>query len=180
MTYLDIFAQAALFIGSQLPEPHTMGVRDSIGPSIIDLRSHHDLVDSWSRPRRPSGLAADRRASTMNIPIHLALVGIVSAMLAEPAIANSTIITVVPSYPATPYGTQAPATPYTTPTFTIYPPGSTKLPPQFTNPAANTYPSGAQTCVAPPYTCPASAPNTPGDACTCPTKGGGDLAGVVH
>ena len=69
---------------------------------------------------------------------------------------------------------------YVTPGFTIYPPGSPNLPPQLTSPAANTYPPGAQTCVAAPYTCAAAAPNTPGNACTCPTFGGNVVPGVVH
>jgi hypothetical protein len=77
-------------------------------------------------------------------------------------------------------GPQVGGAPFVRPGFTIYPPGATILPPQLTNPAANHYPSGAQTCVATPYTCPAPAPNTPGNACTCPTNGGGTVRGIVH
>jgi len=86
--------------------------------------------------------------------------------------------------PATPYW----ATPYwakpgalaSTPGTTVYPPNSTNLPPQLTNPDSNHFPMGAQTCSAPPYTCLASAPNTPGHACTCPTADGGIVNGVVR
>jgi hypothetical protein len=77
-------------------------------------------------------------------------------------------------------GPQLDGKPYVTPSFIIYLPGSRDLPPQLTNPAANPYPPGAQTCVAAPYTCAAPAPNTPGDACTCPTFGDNVAAGVVH
>jgi hypothetical protein len=77
-------------------------------------------------------------------------------------------------------GPQLGGKPYVTPGFTIYPPGSPNLPPQLTSPAANPYPPGAQTCVAAPYTCPAPAPNTLGNACTCPTSGGYVVPGVVH
>ena len=78
--------------------------------------------------------------------------------------------------PQTPYY----GSPYSQPSFTRYLPGAPNLPPQFTNPALNPYPMGAQTCVAPGYTCPAPAPNTPGLPCTCPTSQGGTVPGIVH
>ena len=77
-------------------------------------------------------------------------------------------------------GPQLGGAPYVRPGFTIYPPGSPNLPPQFTNPEAHPYPPGAQTCVAALYTCPAPAPNTPGNACTCPTNAVGTAPGIVH
>ena len=99
--------------------------------------------------------------------------------------ANPPSATVIsPFYPPI-YESPLPQTPYygnpiSVPGFTLYFPGATNLPPQYTGPALNPYPMGAQTCVAPGYTCPASAPNTPGLPCTCPTNQGGTVQGVVH
>ena len=90
--------------------------------------------------------------------------------------ANPPSVTVISPLPQTPYY----GSPYLQPSFTTYLPGAPNLPPQFTNPALNPYPMGAQTCVAPGYTCPASAPNTPGLPCTCPTSQGGTVPGIVH
>jgi len=46
--------------------------------------------------------------------------------------------------------------------------------------APNSYPAGAQTCVAMRYTCSAPAPNTPGNACVCQTNEGSPVQGVVR
>jgi hypothetical protein len=90
------------------------------------------------------------------------------------------VVVISPVYPQGVYGAQSPGVPYSRPSFTIYPPGAINLPPQLSDPAANVFPPGAQTCAAPPYTCPASAPNTPGNACTCPTSGDGIINGIVR
>lgn len=67
------------------------------------------------------------------------------------------------------------------PGVTIYSPGSPNPPPQFTGPAANPYPMGTQTCVAPDDTCPATTPSTPGLPCTCPINQTGEtVVGTVH
>ncbi|MBO0711997.1 MAG: hypothetical protein J2P47_12040 [Acetobacteraceae bacterium] len=94
------------------------------------------------------------------------------------AVAGPPSMTVVsPFYPPV-YESPLPqpyfGSPYSQPGF-MYSPGA-----QLTNPASNPYPMGAQTCVAPGYTCPAPAPNTPGLSCTCPTNQGGTVQGVVH
>lgn len=110
-----------------------------------------------------------------------ALMLAVAAPAAAPALANPpSVVVISPVYPPGIYGAQSPGAPYSRPSFTIYPPGSINLPPQLSNPGANVFPPGAQTCAAPPYTCPASAPNTPGKACTCPTSGGGIISGIVR
>jgi hypothetical protein len=109
----------------------------------------------------------------------VALAGAVST--AVPASANPpSVIVIPPTYPPAGYGAQSPGMPYSTPTFTIYPPGSVNLPAQFNNRSDTTFPPGAQNCSAPPYACPASAPNTPGNACTCPTNEGGIINGIVR
>ena len=46
--------------------------------------------------------------------------------------------------------------------------------------ASGPYPPGAQTCVAADLTCPASAPNTVGNRCTCPGRDGRPSFGTVH
>ena len=109
-----------------------------------------------------------------------------------PANAGSPVTTISPFYPpiygapnqpapywATPYWA-TPGTLSVTPGTTFYPSNSPNLPQQYANPALNRFPPGAQTCSAPPYTCPASAPNTPGNACTCPTEDGSTIEGTVH
>ena len=111
----------------------------------------------------------------------LAGVSLTAAIASQTARAQYSPGFVTPPYMYQPdAGPQLGGPPYQGRGFTIYPPASSSLPPQLTNPAANPYPSGAQTCVATPYTCRASAPNTPGNACTCPTKEGRLIEGVVH
>lgn len=113
------------------------------------------------------------------IPGALALAG--AASVAAPASANPpSVVVISPVYPPAVYGAQSPGTPYSTPSFTIYPPGSANLPPQLTNRSGAAFPLGAQTCSAPPYACPASAPNTPGNPCTCPINDGGTINGIVR
>ena len=92
--------------------------------------------------------------------------------------ASPSVIIVSPLYQPD-AGPQIGGPPYARPGFTIYPPSSA-LPPRLTNPAANPYSPGAQTCVAASYTCPAPAPDTPGNPCVCPTNGGGAIEGVVR
>lgn len=90
------------------------------------------------------------------IPGALALAGAVS--VAVPAFANPpSVVVISPVYPPAVYGTQSPGTPYSTPSFMIYPPASTNLPPQLNNRSGSTFPPGAQTCSVPTYVCPASA-----------------------
>jgi hypothetical protein len=84
-----------------------------------------------------------------------------TAALAGAAVAQqSSVVVVTPGYTVNPY--------------------PSVLSSQFNNPAFNRYPPGAQTCVASGFTCPASAPNTPGLPCTCETKNGDTMPGVVR
>ena len=132
-------------------------------------------------PSAPCGRAQKWRPQLLRyfIPGALALTGALS--VAVPASANPpSVVVISPVYPPAVYGAQSPGTPYSTPSFTIYPPGSTNLPPQLNNRSDTTFPPGAQTCSAPPYVCPASAPNTPGNACTCPINDGGTINGIVR
>ena len=87
------------------------------------------------------------------------------------------------------YGVPAPMMPYA-----VQPPGvspgypagygaytpAVALPPQLGGPAISDYPAGAQTCVSPIGSCPASAPNTPGLPCSCPDPRGNPVEGIVH
>ncbi len=110
---------------------------------------------------------------------YLVIASVAAALTPPTAWAQRLVIITPPAY-FSGAGPQLGGPPYQRPGFTIYPPASTTLPPQLTNPAANPYPPGAQTCVATPYTCRAPAPNTPGNACACPTNDGGSVAGIVH
>ena len=115
-------------------------------------------------------------------PLALAATSLAAALVSPMAWAQrSSVIVVTPPYYYQPgAGPQIGGQPYQGPGFTIYPPASSTLPTQLSSPASNPYPPGAQTCVATPYTCPASAPNTPGNPCTCPTSEGGSVEGTVY
>jgi len=108
------------------------------------------------------------------MPVALLVLGIAGVAHAQPSI---TVIT--PPF-IQPGGPQMGGMPYRGPGFTIYPPGSPVIAPTLGNGSLYAYPPGAQTCVATPYTCPAPAPNTLGDACACPTNAGGTIQGVVR
>ena len=113
--------------------------------------------------------------------IALACLSLASAFAAQPAPAQySTQTTITPPFYQPGAGPQMGGSPYVTPGFTAYPPGSPVTPPTLNSRAASAYPLGAQTCVARGYTCQADAPNTVGNPCACPTQDGGSAPGVVH
>lgn len=92
-----------------------------------------------------------------------------------PGLAHAQAIIVSPGYPGALYPGGGFAAPYP-PVM----PASPGVSPFSAGIAAGAYPPGAQTCVAAEQACPAPAPNTVGNRCSCPGRDGRPSFGIVH
>ncbi len=105
----------------------------------------------------------------MRLPTALLLAAALS-----PDLAHAQANFISPGYPM-PYRGNGYASPYP-PVL----PGIAGVSPFTDGVAAGAYPPGARTCVAAEQFCPASAPNTVGNPCSCPDRDGRPTPGIVR